>query len=80
MFLIAPGARELARYDDADAKTKAPKATSKDNFTETFSQTEEQHEYHTKIKSGFVDLHRQMDTRDFVCTWRQALSPWQLRR
>jgi hypothetical protein len=52
------------------------RSTSKGNFADEFSQTEEQHECHTRIKSGVVHLHRQKDTQDFVCTKRQALSPW----
>jgi hypothetical protein len=35
-------------------------------FLRDVSQKEERHEYDTRIKDGLVNLHRQMDTQDFV--------------
>jgi hypothetical protein len=38
MFLVAPGARELASRDGADGETKAREANKKGYFRKTFSQ------------------------------------------
>ena len=60
MFLIAPGAQELASWNGADRETKAKQANRKGYFAETFSQKEERHEYDTTIKNVPVHLYRQM--------------------
>jgi 23S rRNA U2552 (ribose-2'-O)-methylase RlmE/FtsJ len=76
LFLIAPGAQELASCESAAGETKAREANKSGHFAETFSQKEERHEYDARTKNGLVHLHRQMDTQDFVFAKRQALSPW----
>ena len=77
MFLIAPGAQELASWGTMPtAKRRRERQIRAAISRETFSQKEERHEYHTRIKDGLVHFHRQMDTQDFDSANSQALSPW----
>ena len=72
MFLIAPDAQALARWDCAE-RAEGPGSKLDKLPTENFSREARSHEHAARIKNG-ADLYREMDTQDFVFSEAQVLS------
>ena len=76
MFLIARERMNWQAGTMPTAKPRRERQISAAVSRATFSRKEGRHEYDSGIKDGLVDLHRQMDTQDFVFAKRQTSSPW----
>jgi hypothetical protein len=74
VFLIARTTQALARWDSAERRGKAREANSKGYPIVKFFEAIGHYEGSARIKNGPRDLHRQVDTQDFVFTEQEALS------
>jgi hypothetical protein len=66
MFLIAPGAQALARWDDAERERKMGRQIRRGYFTEKFSPEAGHYEYGARIEDAALDFYRQVDAQDSV--------------
>ena len=67
MFLIAPAARALARWNGAERQDR--REQNSQYLTQLFPREaghDEYDDHDATIENGFRDLHRQVDTQDFV--------------
>ena len=77
VFLIARAAQELASWGRWRRRNKRWESQIKAAISrEGLRRRKSAHAYDNRTKTGLVDLHRQMDTQDFVFAERQAPSPW----
>jgi hypothetical protein len=74
VFLIALGAKGLLDWAGAERENKARKASSRGYFGQKLSQEARNYEEDPRIEDGLADLHRQVDTQDFVLAKGEALS------
>jgi len=75
VFLIALGTQALARWDGAEREKRRERQIRKVVSPEV-SQEAWLYEHDATIESRRPDLHRQVDTPDFVFAERETLSTW----